>query len=147
MEPAESSLPALRWQRVRDAGIGELRAGNQARARELLSEAAALNAQDVTTWLWLSGAVATPAEQRFCLERVLELQPGHPDAQRGLASLSQVMPQTPLLPTMPAVPSMSDTPPASSAFIVPQREGIASSLTTPLKPEQIDRIGREPLAP
>lgn len=89
--------PSLsRWQRLRNSGIQALRANRRDRARALLVAAATLQPNDVTTWYCLSGAVATPQEQRFCLERVLELQPEHQQALRGLERVSHVAANSPM---------------------------------------------------
>ncbi|MCU0495185.1 MAG: hypothetical protein MUD01_26665 [Chloroflexaceae bacterium] len=97
-------------------GIHELRAGNQQRATDLLLSALAQNQRDLHAWLWLSGALPRPDEQRFCLEQVLRLNPAHPVARRGLVALADVTAR-PLvsLPLAPprrarATPALSLTP-------------------------------------
>jgi len=68
-------------------GIASMRAGNTTQARAILCEALQAAPDNLTAWLWLSGAVATDAERRYCLERVLELDSNHTVAQRGLEQL------------------------------------------------------------
>ena len=69
-------------------GIAALKAGDRAGARDLLAQAIRLNPTDERSWLWLSGAVETDDERRRCLERVLQINPQHAAARRGLAALA-----------------------------------------------------------
>lgn len=48
-------------------------------ARENVPEAA---------WVWLSGVVLGNEERRYCLERVIEINPEHTAARRALPGLS-----------------------------------------------------------
>ncbi|GIV87958.1 MAG: hypothetical protein KatS3mg055_0476 [Chloroflexus sp.] len=68
-------------------GAQALVSGDKARARELLLELVELNEQIPEAWLWLSGAVDDPEDQRVALENVLALDPDNPYAQEGLAYL------------------------------------------------------------
>jgi len=68
-------------------GIAALKRGDKSRARELLRQAVEENPEDIQAWLWLSGAVETDQERITCLQRVLELDPDHEAALRGLAKL------------------------------------------------------------
>jgi tetratricopeptide (TPR) repeat protein len=69
-------------------GIAALKAGDNARARDLLGQAIRHNPRDERLWLWLSGALETDAERRQCLERVLALNPNNAAARNGLAMLA-----------------------------------------------------------
>jgi hypothetical protein len=51
---------------------------------------------DARAWLWLSGAVNEPAEQRYCLERALSFDPNLTPAQRGLTALAAVVARAPV---------------------------------------------------
>src|SRR5690606_17666936 len=73
-------------------GIAACRAGDKVRAFDLLVQALHADARNETAWLWLSAAVNTKGEQRFCLERVLELNPQNVAVRQGLLRLSQVEP-------------------------------------------------------
>lgn len=86
---SHTTIPTGAVQRLRNEGITALREGDKPRARTLLAQALKINPRDAQSWLWLSGAVDTPVEQRFCLERLLELCPKHPAALEGLAQLDQ----------------------------------------------------------
>lgn len=70
-----------------ERGIAALRAGDSAAARALLTAALRSDPADARAWLWLSGALADPAAQRYCLERALALDPACAPARRGLEAL------------------------------------------------------------
>jgi hypothetical protein len=68
-------------------GIAAFNAGDRDRAYVLLTEALHADSHNEAGWLWMSGVVQEPAERRYCLERVVEINPQHAAAQRGLAKL------------------------------------------------------------
>jgi hypothetical protein len=68
-------------------GIEALKAGRKAEARGLLKQVVQQDQHNETAWLWLSGAVDTDEQRRYCLEKVLEINPGNGMAQRGLERL------------------------------------------------------------
>ncbi|MBO9339189.1 hypothetical protein [Chloroflexus sp. Y-396-1] len=68
-------------------GAQALVRGDKERARALLLELVELNEQIPEAWLWLSGAVDDPEDQRVALENVLALDPDNPYAKEGLAYL------------------------------------------------------------
>ncbi|MCS6907970.1 MAG: tetratricopeptide repeat protein [Anaerolineales bacterium] len=57
------------------------------RARDLLTRLLRNDQNNPTYWLWMSTAVQTPKERRYCLETVLRLDPTHEQAKQGLALL------------------------------------------------------------
>lgn len=67
--------------------IEALNIGDRVHARALLSAALRLDPGNARAWLWLSGAVDSPLQQRECLARVLALDPRNVAAQRGLQAL------------------------------------------------------------
>ncbi len=69
------------------AGVAAARSGQRERARDLLIRALRQDPRSAAGWLWLSGVVDRPDEQRYCLERVLALDPDNQAARRGLALL------------------------------------------------------------
>jgi hypothetical protein len=95
-------------------GISAAHAGDAALARNLLCAALQIDSKHERAWLWLSGVVATDAECRYCLERVLELDPNHVAARRGLDRLPAV--STPMSP-LPVVPIPS--PVSTAPTVVP----------------------------
>lgn len=67
--------------------IVALKTGDKTEARRLLGNALALDSENETAWLWLSGAVETREERIACLENVLSIDPDNEPARRGLARL------------------------------------------------------------
>jgi hypothetical protein len=51
------------------------------------AEALRTGSDSVMDWLWLASSLPRPADQRYCLERVLQIDPGHVAARRALAQL------------------------------------------------------------
>lgn len=61
--------------------------GDRNTAYSLLSQAIRINPNDVLAWLWMSAVVSDIDKQRYCLERVLALDPTNRAARRGLDML------------------------------------------------------------
>ncbi|NTV65520.1 MAG: hypothetical protein HGA65_18575 [Oscillochloris sp.] len=74
--------------RLLEQGIAALRSGARARAHDLLVAAVRADPHSAQAWLWLSGALDDPAQQRECLQRALAIDPQNRAAQRGLAALA-----------------------------------------------------------
>jgi hypothetical protein len=68
-------------------GALALQQGDKLRARELLLRVVEADENAEEAWLWLSGAVDDPEDQRTALENVLALNPDNPHARHGLAVL------------------------------------------------------------
>ncbi len=68
-------------------GALALQQGDKARARELLLQVVEADERIEEAWLWLSGAVDDPEDQRTALENVLALNPQNAHARYGLAVL------------------------------------------------------------
>jgi tetratricopeptide (TPR) repeat protein len=81
-------MPSTSADVLADQGIAALQSGQSEQARELLTQSLQLDPHNIRAWLWLSGAVDSPDEQRYCLEQVLALDPHHEAARRGLQSLA-----------------------------------------------------------
>jgi Tfp pilus assembly protein PilF len=131
------SQPDARKQaiRLRNQGILAIRAGDTAQGRAFLFQSIELYATDATAWLWLSGAVTSHAERRFCLEQTLALQPDHPVAQRGLAELPDIPSVSPFAVSSapPSPEPVPDAPPpfediASPASVEQAEPAVASML-------------------
>ncbi len=58
--------------------------GDKERGRELLLRVVEANEEIEEAWLWLSGAVDDPEDQRTALENVLALNPNNKHALYGL---------------------------------------------------------------
>jgi len=99
-------------------GATALKAGRKEEARALLSKAVELDPYNEEGWLWLSGIVDLPDDQRTCLENVLAINPNNQRAQQGLAYLSRktTVPPTPAPPPTPTPrPTVPPPPPAFSS--------------------------------
>lgn len=70
-------------------GIEAARSGYDRRARDLILQVLEQDPGSVQAWLWLSGVVDTPGEKVLCLEQVLNIDPDHTAARRGLVFLRE----------------------------------------------------------
>jgi tetratricopeptide (TPR) repeat protein len=86
-----------------NAGISALKAGEREKARTLLKQVVQAAPTNERAWLYLAGALTDATQQRYCLERVLALNPYNAAAQKGLDALNGRL-------SAPAVP-----PPATIA--------------------------------
>jgi len=92
-------------------GIAAAKAGQKEEARKLLSKAVELDAYNEQAWIWLSGVVESPEDQRVCLENVLTINPANERARKGLAFLNgQQVDFSPPPPPKPAPPPVSEIP-------------------------------------
>lgn len=69
-------------------GINAYKAGRKEEARALLLKATELDQYSEQAWLWLSGLMDTPDDQRTCLENVLAINPNNERAKQGLSYLT-----------------------------------------------------------
>jgi tetratricopeptide (TPR) repeat protein len=72
-----------------EQGIAACRERDNARARDLLTRAIQIDPLNEQAWLWLSGTLEDAAHRRFCLERVLAINPYNAKARQGLQWLAQ----------------------------------------------------------
>jgi len=70
-----------------EEGIAALKVGRKAHARLLLGQALRADPYSEKGWLWLSGAVDTDEERRYCLTQVLAINGKNAAAQNGLTGL------------------------------------------------------------
>src|SRR5690349_1165453 len=92
--------------------------GDKPLARDLLTSVLEMDDRNEQAWLWLSGAVDSPHEQRICLENVLTINPGSTAARQGLAYLEKQEADHPAPPApVPAAPQ-----PAMAAPVAPPPE-------------------------
>ncbi len=68
-------------------GIAAYKDGRKDEARALLTKATELDQFNEQAWLYLSGVVEAPEDQRICLENVLSINPLNEKAKKGLAYL------------------------------------------------------------
>lgn len=67
--------------------IAAARAGDRARARDLLSRLLRTDSANAEYWVWMSAVVDTDRERIYCLESALKLDPTNRSALRGLVIL------------------------------------------------------------
>jgi hypothetical protein len=103
-------------------GIAALQSNDKIRAHQMLGQVVQLVPHHEQAWLWLSGAVATDAERRYCLEQVLVINPRNSAAQRGMALLPATIPVSPFQEEPPARPE-----PPSALEIAGAPEPLAAS--------------------
>lgn len=68
-------------------GISALKAGDKKEAQKWLRLALKRNPNDITAWLWLSGAVESDDERLECLQQVLRIDPDNAPALTGISKL------------------------------------------------------------
>lgn len=70
-------------------GIAAYKAGKKAEAQRLLRQALQQDANDIPAWLCLAGAVDNAADQAYCFQMVLRLDPNNAIARNGMAKIEQ----------------------------------------------------------
>jgi hypothetical protein len=111
-------------------GIAALQSNDKIRAHEMLGQAVQLAPHHEQAWLWLSGAVATDAQRRYCLEQVLVINPRNSAALRGMALLPATLPVSPFYEEPLARPEPPGTPESTGApelHAVSARLGVAAT--------------------
>ena len=66
-----------------------IRQGDKAAGQRLLLQVIQADPRNGTAWLWLSAIADDPAEERACLERVIEISPDSDVARRHLSKLQR----------------------------------------------------------
>jgi tetratricopeptide (TPR) repeat protein len=67
-----------------EQAIEALRQGQKSQAREILTRLIQAEPDNALYWVWLSAAVESEKERRYCLERAFEIDPQNIAAQHGL---------------------------------------------------------------
>jgi tetratricopeptide (TPR) repeat protein len=86
---ARAALPAIRLQ----AGIAAAKLGDRYRARSLLTDFVADEPSNEVAWLWLAHVADSPESAIASLERVLEINPEHGNARKGLQHFRSLLPE------------------------------------------------------
>ncbi|MEW6568185.1 MAG: hypothetical protein AB1449_08485, partial [Chloroflexota bacterium] len=96
--------------------IAAARAGDRARARELLARLLRADSANPEYWVWMSAVVDSERESIYCLESALSLDPTNRAALRGLVILGARKPeqaeiaQASRIPRRHAVPTVTAPP-------------------------------------
>ena len=96
-------------------GISAARAGLHSVAAASFESAAENLPDDPNVWLWLAWAANSPDNTLRCLERVLELSPGHAAASAGLIWVQALANPAPAPVVVVAVPPVVETPESIAA--------------------------------
>jgi hypothetical protein len=72
-------------------GIALAKAGKKLDARHILGQVVRNNPRSIQGWLWLAGVVETEEQRRYCLEKVLQLNPQNKWIRRAL---TRIKPET-----------------------------------------------------
>lgn len=103
-------------------GIAAARLGQRARARTLLMQVVEADERNEQGWLWLSAVVDDPADQRVCLENVLDINPHSAQAQKGIAWLDThhpVITEQPVPTAAPSAPASQPEAPVATTAALP----------------------------
>ncbi len=137
-EGTMSDSPENRAAELVEQGANALKVGNIAEAYAVLREAVKLEPNNERAWLWLAGAVPGDDQRRFCLERVLQINPENSAAKRGLSALPAANTQpayvAPSIPTAPppTLPTPAARPTGATATLRPTPfDPLAQALSTP----------------
>jgi micrococcal nuclease len=121
-------------------GVAALRGGEREQAQHLLAQALQANPKNEQAWLWLSGTMTDEAERRFCLERVLTINPQNEMAQKGISVLPHVQAKVPELlkapPKAAPAPTSAEPSPAHAAESPPAAPSPAQKPVQPAQPAQ-----------
>lgn len=120
--------------------IALIRSGDKPGGQKLLAEVVTADSGNEMAWLWLA-SVAPLEKRRFCLEKVLSINPNNLQAKQVLAQLSAPEPEkqqapAPALPH-PALAKLQDggssmTPPTPAASLVESAASTTQYWTTPV---------------
>lgn len=119
--------------------IALIKGGDKQAGQRLLTEVLNADPKNETAWLWMS-ALVTGDKRRFCLEKVLNINPNHPQAREQLAKLTA----SPLAGVQPAAPAgaMVSAPQSLQAEVhpapVPEVAQVASS--TPVQGTPLPKV-------
>lgn len=102
-----------------ERAIHLIKSGAREQGQGLLAKILARDPGNEAAWLWMSGAVDDDEQRRYCLARVLQINPGHSLAREALARM-QPPPATgerrpepePTVDTVPAPAPMPEVAPA-----------------------------------
>ncbi|MGB8984484.1 MAG: hypothetical protein WCC12_21640 [Anaerolineales bacterium] len=103
--------------------ISLIKAGDRQTGQKLLTEVLNDDPRNETAWLWMS-ALVSGEQRRFCLEKVLSINPNHPQAREQLAKLAGTVapPMSSPAPTPavePPVPAKVEAAPAPGTETAP----------------------------
>ena len=78
--------------------VDALRAGDKARAKDLLTRLLKVDQNNAAYWVWMSAAMESNKERVYCLQTALKLDPENASAKRGLTLLGAIPPDESVQP-------------------------------------------------
>ncbi|MCZ7546391.1 MAG: hypothetical protein M5R40_23975 [Anaerolineae bacterium] len=70
-------------------GIEAAQAGNKKAAKDSFVQALKHDPRNELAWMWMVSVVETEKERRFCLQKILEINPGNARARQALAQMQR----------------------------------------------------------
>lgn len=83
----EQKLDTMTIEELVERGIKACQAGEKSEAFTALVMVLQLDPKNERAWIWLSGVCARDTERKFCMERVIEINPANEIARSGLNKL------------------------------------------------------------
>jgi hypothetical protein len=105
-----------------------IKSGDRQTGQRLLTEVLNAEPRNETAWLWMS-ALMSGEKRRFCLEKVLSLNPHHPQAREQLAKLGGIVSS----PAQVVLTGVATPPPEPVS--APEISPIASGVSVPQEPQ------------
>lgn len=118
--------------------IAAVKAGDKSTGQRLLAEVLKAEPGNETAWLWLATVLDDPEKKKQCLRQVLQIDPHHPAARKGLAQL-----EPPAGPEAVELPRLEDiAPPLPSEPLVfpPGLKQPAGETPLPPKPAPRSKV-------
>lgn len=81
-------MKGTRMQDKLNTAIELAKSGNKGEAIKLLSEVVKQDPQNETAWSWLVVCVQTPEQKRYCLEKILQINPNNVKARQALEKIT-----------------------------------------------------------
>ncbi len=103
--------PALPVEELLRQGKAAANSHNNGLARQLLSQVVQRDPASEQGWLWLSGVVDDQERMRYCLKRVLTINPANVHAQAALRDFDELAPK--LVPSPVVAPTRPPPKPAA----------------------------------
>ncbi len=135
-----------------EQAISAIRHGDLPAGQRLLAAILQHEPGNLQAWLWMSAAVREDERKRFCLEKVLALDPGNAAARQGLAALKPVVTNSaatnfaaaeraPQAPAATAAPtSQPDSPAAPRVERQPAASQASQALPPPVAAQQAPQV-------
>ncbi len=118
-------MPAKKNLTLQDA-INALEKGKNEEARQILTRLLKSEPENTEYWLWMSAAVEGHKERRYCLQKVLAIDPDYAPARRGLILMGE-------LPAEDVAPSTVAEPFAWQKRLKPPPKAPTQKRTSPPK--------------